>query len=89
MESNPAVSDLRLQIAGEYYGFVEYELPVDLEGRTVMFGGVLFDPIVCSMPAGLCWALVVAVPLTLVALTACVAAMWRQKARTAAGRVAR
>lgn len=89
MGQNRAVSDLRFQVAGECYGFVEYELPVDLEGRTVMCGGVFFDPIVCTMPAGLCWALVIVVPLMLVALAACVAAMWRQKMRTAAGRVAK
>ena len=81
VEQNAAVSDLTFQVAGDYYGFVDYELPVDLEGRTVLFGGALFDPIVCSMPAGLCWALVIVVPMMLVALTACVAAMWRQRLR--------
>lgn len=89
MEENPAVSDLSFQVAGNSYGFVEYALPIDLEGRTVLFGGALFDPIVCSMPAGLCWALVIVTPLMLIALTACVAAMWRQKVRTATGRVAK
>jgi hypothetical protein len=81
MQQNPTVSDLTFQVAGDTYGFVDYELPVDFEGRTVMFGGVLFDPIVCSMPAALCWSLVIVIPLVFVALAACVAAMWRQRLR--------
>jgi hypothetical protein len=80
-QSNPAVADLRFQVAGEYYGFVEYESPIAFEGSTMLCGGVLFDPIVCSMPAALGWTLVVVIPLALVALMACVVAMWGQRLR--------
>ena len=81
LDENPAVSELTFQVAGDTYGFVDYEKPIDFQNHTVMFGGVLFDPIVCSMPAALCWSLVIVVPLVLVALTVCVAAMWRQRIR--------
>jgi hypothetical protein len=81
MQQKPVVSDLTFQVAGDTYGFVEYELPVDFEGHTVVFGGVLFDPIVCSMPAALCWSLVIVIPLVLVALSVCIATMWRQRQR--------